>query len=48
MHPQQTAAKENLLDAIAPLERGLTATAEDAALVETLAKKLEKLNPNPK
>eukprot|EP00904_Undaria_pinnatifida_P011081 jgi/Undpi1/7102/HiC_scaffold_22.g09576.m1 len=45
---QQTAAKANLLDAITPLDRGRIATEEDAALVETLAQKLEKLNPNPK
>lgn len=36
------------MDAIAPLNRGLTATDEDAAVVESLAQKLEKLNPNPK
>lgn len=45
---QQAAAKQKLLDAITPLKRGLTATEEDVAVVESLAQKLEKLNPNPK
>lgn len=45
---QQAAAKQELLDAIAPLKRGLAASEEDVAAVESLAQKLEKLNPNPK
>lgn len=47
-HGQQATAKQELLDAIAPLKRGLTASEEDVAVVESLAQKLEKLNPNPK
>lgn len=47
-HRQQATAKQELLDAIAPLKRGLTASEEDVAVVESLAQKLEKLNPNPK
>lgn len=45
---QQAGAKQELLDAIAPLKRGLTASEEDVSAVESLAQKLEKLNPNPK
>ncbi|CAM9580179.1 unnamed protein product [Pylaiella littoralis] len=46
--PKQATAKQDLLDAIAPLNRGRTASDEDIANVESLTKKLEKLNPNPK
>lgn len=46
--PQQNKAKQELLEAIAPVQRGLTATEEDAANIETLAQRLEKLNPTPK
>ncbi|CAN0553840.1 unnamed protein product, partial [Ectocarpus sp. 12 AP-2014] len=45
---QRATAKQELLDAIAPLKRGLTASDEEKAVVEKLAQKLEKLNPNPK
>lgn len=41
-------AKAELLDAIAPLKRGLDADAEDIANVEAAAKALERLNPTPK
>ncbi|CAM9422849.1 unnamed protein product [Ectocarpus fasciculatus] len=45
---KRATAKRELLDAIAPLKRGLTASDEDMAVVESLAQKVEKLNPNPK
>lgn len=39
--------KEELLQAIQPLQRGLTASDEDKAKVEQLIRELEKLTPNP-
>jgi hypothetical protein len=42
---KRDAAKQELLDLIAPLKRGLTATEDDAAAVEAAASALEKLNP---
>ncbi|CAM9656531.1 unnamed protein product [Ectocarpus sp. 8 AP-2014] len=45
---KRATAKQELLDAIAPLKRGLTASDEDKAVVEKLAQEVEKLNPNPK
>ncbi|CAM9326966.1 unnamed protein product [Ectocarpus fasciculatus] len=45
---KRATAKQDLLDAIAPLKRGLAANDEDMAVVESLAQKVEKLNPNPK
>eukprot|EP00899_Mesostigma_viride_P006431 jgi/Mesvir1/1578/Mv14547-RA.1 len=41
-------AKENLLSAIAGVERGLTATPEQMDEIDVLAQKLEKLNGNKK
>ncbi|DBB16532.1 TPA: hypothetical protein ACH3X3_014796 [Trebouxia sp. C0006] len=40
--------KEELLAAIQPLQRGVSATEDDQKDVEQLIKKLEKVNPNPK
>lgn len=37
--------KKELLEAIAPLDRGAAATAEDAARVDEIARELEALNP---
>jgi hypothetical protein len=37
-----------LLEAIEPLQRGLTADEEDKDAIEQLAQQLEKVNPNPK
>lgn len=45
---QLASAKQDLLDAIAPLKRGLTANDDDIANVESLTQRMEKLNPNPK
>lgn len=42
---QLNALKQELLDAIAPLNRGVKATEEDKEKVEELASKLEALNP---
>ncbi|XP_024026180.1 probable plastid-lipid-associated protein 4, chloroplastic [Morus notabilis] len=40
-----TALKEELLDAIAPLDRGADATPEDQQTVDQIARKLEAVNP---
>lgn len=45
---KREAAKATLLEAIAPLKRGLLATPEDAEAVEAAAQALERLNPTPK
>ncbi|KAL4452247.1 hypothetical protein ABPG75_007909 [Micractinium tetrahymenae] len=42
------AAKEELLEAVAPLKRGLTATADDKARIDKLASALERRNPTKK
>lgn len=42
------AAKEELLEAVAPLKRGLSATAEDKARIDKLASVLERRNPTKK
>ncbi|KAL4441229.1 hypothetical protein ABPG77_011466 [Micractinium sp. CCAP 211/92] len=42
------AAKEELLEAVAPLKRGLTATEEDKARIDKLASALERRNPTKK
>lgn len=42
---KREAAKQELLDLIAPLQRGLAASEEDAAAVEAAAQRLERLNP---
>lgn len=42
------AAKAELLDAIAGLNRGVGATDADKAKVDAAARKLERLNPNPR
>lgn len=42
---KRDAAKQELLDLIAPLERGLLADADDAAAVDAAASALERLNP---
>lgn len=40
--------KEELLELIEPLKRGLAATAEDQEAVEEVVQQLERLNPTPK
>jgi hypothetical protein len=45
---KRDAAKQDLLDAIAPLKRGLLADDDDAQRVDDLARQLERLNPTPK
>uniref|UniRef100_A0A7S0S1G1 Plastid lipid-associated protein/fibrillin conserved domain-containing protein n=1 Tax=Chlamydomonas leiostraca TaxID=1034604 RepID=A0A7S0S1G1_9CHLO len=44
----RTQRKQELLDLVAPLKRGLTATEEDKAAVEAAANALEAVNPTPK
>jgi hypothetical protein len=45
---RRQAAKQELLEAIAPLKRGLLADEEDEARIDALARALERLNPTPK
>lgn len=44
----RAALKEELLQAIEPVQRGATATEEDKEIIEELAARLEAVNPNPK
>eukprot|EP00877_Chromochloris_zofingiensis_P013596 jgi/Chrzof1/8490/Cz03g13020.t1 len=44
---ERTEKKEQLLDLIRPLRRGLLASDEDQQQVESLVQRLEKLNPTP-